>query len=71
MAQAITMDADGQLPGRARTRAANNIRTPATVEGAAVLDVATAAAQDAVDKIPRPTQFTPVAGDPFYFEITN
>lgn len=71
MAQAITMDGHGQLPATARTRFAGNILNEASVEGTAVRTVAAAAAAEAVEKIPRPTQFTPVAGDPFYFEITN
>jgi len=71
MAQAITMDADGQLPAKARNRVAANMANAATVEGAAVRDVAAAAAEDAVEKLVRPTQITPIAGRPFYFQITN
>lgn len=69
--KALTMDGDGQLPGTARTRIANNIRNAASVEGDAVRDIAAEVADEAVQKIGRGTAITPIEGRPFYGRITN
>jgi hypothetical protein len=51
MAQGLTADENGQLPGRIRQRIADNIRNAASVEGIAVREIAEAAVQAIPDVV--------------------